>query len=76
MNAYCVILCHRPIVKVLEHPRAKRFYLRADTADRAMLTASTENPQWRAIGIEPSSLFGRVPEDGLSHPTPDNWHAA
>jgi hypothetical protein len=76
MNAYCVILCRLPFVNPMHYPHTKRFYLRASTADRAILTASEENRQWRVIGIEPSDLFARLLESDRLRPTPDVWHAA
>jgi hypothetical protein len=53
MNTYCVILCRGPLVDPI-HSRTKRLYLSAPTADRALVTASDENPQWRAVGVEPT----------------------
>ena len=52
MNTYCVVLCRGPFDPI--HPRTKRLYLNAPTADRALVTASDENPQWRAVGVEPT----------------------
>jgi hypothetical protein len=75
MNTYCVILCRRPLVNPLS-PRTKRCYLGADTADRAILIASDDNPEWRAIGVEPRDLSAPLVQSDYSHPTPDNWHAA
>jgi hypothetical protein len=53
MNTYCVILCRGPLFDPT-HPRTKRLYLSAPTADRALVTASNENPQWRVVGVEPT----------------------
>lgn len=46
MTTYCVLL------RVPEVGRAVRFYLRANSADRAFATAMQENPELRALGIE------------------------
>jgi hypothetical protein len=59
MNAYCVILRPQPFVTTTSYARSKRFYLTAPTADRAMRTATDENPQFRAIGVEPRDLYSR-----------------
>ncbi len=75
MNAYCVVLRPQSLVNST-YPRNKRFYLSADSADRAILTASEDNPEWRAIGIEPSGLSAPRPQSDRSGPAPDNWHAA
>ncbi|HXP07055.1 MAG TPA: hypothetical protein VN828_01105 [Acidobacteriaceae bacterium] len=55
MNAYCVIL-RFPLVEETR-PRAKRCYLSAATAERAIVAASEDNPGWRPIGIEPGGMF-------------------
>jgi hypothetical protein len=60
MNAYCVILRRQPAVSTTSYAPSKRFYLTAQTADRAMLLAVDENPQFRAIGIEPGDLSSRT----------------
>jgi hypothetical protein len=46
MATYCVIL-RSPQVS-----RTVRFYLQANTADGAFVTAMKENPEMRALGIE------------------------
>jgi hypothetical protein len=60
MNAYCVLLRRQPSVSTTSYARSKRFYLTAPTADRAMLIAVDENPQFLAIGIEPGDLYSRT----------------
>jgi hypothetical protein len=60
MNAYCVILRRQPSVSTTSYARSKRFYLTAPTAERAMLLAVDENPQFLAIGIEPGELYSRT----------------
>jgi hypothetical protein len=60
MNAYCVILRRQPLVSTTSYARSKRFYLTAPTADRAMLLAVDENPQFLAIGIEPGDVYSRT----------------
>ncbi len=60
MNAYCVLLRRQPAVSTTSNARSKRFYLTAPTADRAMLIAVDENPQFVAIGIEPGDLYSRT----------------
>jgi hypothetical protein len=75
MNTYCVVLRPPSLVNPI-YPRNKRCYLSADSAVRAILTASEDNPEWRAIGIEPSGVFGPRPQSDRSEPAPDNWHAA
>ena len=57
MNPYCVVLSPEPLVNPVSYPRTKCFFLRASTADGAIQTASDDNPQWRAIGIEPSHVL-------------------
>jgi hypothetical protein len=59
MNAYCVILRRQPFVSTTSYARSKRFYLTAPTAERAMLLAVDENPQFLAIGIEPGDVYTR-----------------
>ena len=61
MNAYCVILCRRPLPDAIHQPRIKRFYVGAATAERALQAASDEHPHFRAIGIEHSDLYPRLP---------------
>jgi hypothetical protein len=63
MSTFCVIL-RLPLVEET-HPRTKRCYLRAGTADRAIVAASEDNPDWRPIGIEPGGMLAA-----------DTWHAA
>jgi hypothetical protein len=78
MNVYCVILCRLTLMHAAG-PRIKSFYLSADSAERAMLTAAGENPQWRAIGIEPRGFFFSPPQADHADqidPHPDNVHAA
>ena len=74
-GVYCVILCRQPLVPMY-YPRTKCFYLSEGSADRAVTTASIENPQWRAIGVEPPNLSARVPQNDRSHPTSHTWHVA
>ncbi|HTZ58720.1 MAG TPA: hypothetical protein VMB49_11505 [Acidobacteriaceae bacterium] len=62
MNAYCVILCRRPVLDVSDHPRIKRFYVGAPTADYALRAASDQHPQFRVMGIEHSDLYPRLIE--------------
>jgi hypothetical protein len=69
MNVYCVILC-RLRSNNPGHPRIKRFYLRADSANLAILTAADDNPQWRAIGIEPAGFPAPLPQAGRVAPAP------
>jgi len=58
-------------------PRIKRLYLDADSADRALLTAVGENPEWHAIGIEPRGFFASPPQaDLVVEPHPNSVHAA
>jgi hypothetical protein len=75
MNPYCVIFCPEPLVNPVCYPRTKCFFLRAPTADRALQTASDDNPQWRVIGIEPSQLFAPLIQSDPSRPTPYDGHA-
>ena len=74
-GAYCVILCRQHFSSV-QYPRTKCFYLSEASADRAVATASVENPQWRAIGIEPSNLSARMPQRSGSLSTSHTWHVA
>jgi hypothetical protein len=71
-GVYCVILRRRP----LRYLRTKRFYLSEASADRAVATASIENPQWRAIGVEPSNLCARMSQNDRSRSTSHTWHVA
>jgi hypothetical protein len=75
MNVYCVILCRLTLVDT-PGPRIKRFYLDADSAERALLMAAGENPQWQAIGIEPRGFFASPPQADHVGPQPDSVHAA
>jgi hypothetical protein len=61
MTTYCVIL------RAPEVGRAVRFYLKANSADRAFATAAQENPKMRALGVE------MVDSAALAHNQP---HAA
>jgi hypothetical protein len=74
-GAYCVILCRQRFVPMY-HPRTKCFYLSEASADRAVTTASMENPQWRAIGVEPPNLSARMPQSDRSHSTSHTAHVA
>ena len=57
MNPCCVILCPEPLIDRESYPRTKCLFLQACTAERAIQTASDDNPQWRVIGIEPSHVL-------------------
>jgi hypothetical protein len=46
-GVYCVVLYRKSVVPT-RYPRTKCFYLSEDSADRAVTTASVENPQWCA----------------------------
>jgi hypothetical protein len=74
-GTYCVILCRQPLFPV-HYPRTKSFYLIEASADRAVVIASIENPQWRAIGVEPSNLSARKPQSDRSYSTSETWHVA
>jgi hypothetical protein len=74
-GVYCVLLCRQPFVP-MHYPRAKCFYLSEGSADRAVTTASIENPQWRVIGVEPHNLSARMPQSRRSHSTSHNGHVA
>jgi hypothetical protein len=74
-DAYCVVLC-RQHVSVVNYPRTKCFYLCEASADRALATASAENPEWRAIGIEPSNVSARKPQRDDSLSTSHTGHVA
>ena len=50
MQAYCVILRHRP------QPLKQSYYLRAASALQAVSAALAENPACELIGVEPGSL--------------------
>jgi hypothetical protein len=60
----------------MHYPRTKCFYLSEGSADRAVKTASIENPQWRAVGVEPPNLSARVPQSDRSHSTSHTSHVA
>jgi hypothetical protein len=75
LGVYCVILCRQPLVP-MHYPRTKCFYLSEGSADRAVTTASIENPQWRAIGVEPPNLAARMRQSDRSHSTSQTWHVA
>jgi hypothetical protein len=72
---YCVLLCRQPFVP-MRYPRTKCFYLSEGSADRAITTASIENPQWRVIGVEPPNLSARMPQGDRSHSTSHTGHVA
>jgi hypothetical protein len=76
LGTYCVILCRQPLANPVLYPRTKCFYLIEASADRAVVTASAENPQWRAIGVEPPNVCARTPQSDRSHSTSDTWHVA
>ncbi len=57
MKAYCVILCSPSFISPTSHPRTKRFYVGAVTANKAIRTASELNPGFRVLGIEHSDLL-------------------
>jgi hypothetical protein len=56
MNDYCVILCRRLQDDAIHHPRIKRFYVGAPTAERALHAASDQHPHFRVMGIEHSDV--------------------
>jgi hypothetical protein len=72
--AYCVVLRPHSLVNSLR-PRNKRFYLSADTAVRAMRTASEDNPEWCVIGVEPGGMFPPMSQ-GVATASSDGKHAA
>jgi hypothetical protein len=76
LGTYCVILCRRPLANPMQYPRTKSFYLSEASADRAVVTASIENPQWRAIGVEPPNLSARMPQSERSHSASHTWDVA
>jgi hypothetical protein len=75
MAAYCVILRPKPLITTAQ-PRNKRCYLSADTADRAIRTASDDNPEWRVVGVEPGGLFPPLSYTARPVPGSDSQHAA
>ena len=74
VDTYCVILCRQPFFPV-HYPRIKSFYLNEASADRAVIAASVENPHWRVVGVEPSTLSARKERIDPLHGMPD-WHVA
>jgi hypothetical protein len=76
LGTYCVILGRQPLANPIQYPRTKSFYLSEASADRAVVTASIENPQWRAIGVEPNNLSARKPQSDRPYPTSETWHVA
>jgi hypothetical protein len=74
-GVYCVLLCRQPSVP-MDYARFKCFYLGEGSADRAVTTASMENPQWRAIGVEPPNLSVRMPRSDRSQSESHTWHVA
>jgi hypothetical protein len=73
-GTYCVILSRQP---PMHYPRTRYFYLNEPSADRALTIASVENPQWRAIVVEPSNLsVPMMPQGDHSRSTSDTWHVA
>jgi hypothetical protein len=74
-GVYCVLLYRQPFVPML-NPRTKCFYLSEGSADRAVTTASLENPQWRVIGVEPPDLSANMPQSDRSHSTSHTGHVA
>jgi hypothetical protein len=75
VGTYCVVLCRQPAASE-DLPRTKCFYLSEASADRAIATASAENPRWRAIGVEPPNLSPRKPRSDHSHSTSETLHVA
>lgn len=63
MSAYCVILRRRPSFNTTDHPRIKRFYVGAPTAEYAIRTASDLHPQFRVMGVEHSDLYHLLQHD-------------
>jgi hypothetical protein len=74
-GTYCVVLCRQAPVSPVHHPHTKCFYLREASANRAVVTASVENPQWRAIGVEPPRL-ARMPQSERPHSASHTWDVA
>jgi hypothetical protein len=74
-GVYCVVLCRKSMVPT-HSPRTKCFYLSEGSADRAVTTASVENPQWCAMGVEPSNLYSRMPQSDRSYSNSQIWHVA
>ena len=76
MYVYCVIFRPRHSIGPMQYPRTKRCYLKAETADLAILSASGDNPQWRVIGIVPDNLAAFLMQRDCSGATQDIWDAA
>jgi hypothetical protein len=74
-GVYCVIFCRQPAVPT-DYARFKCLYLGEGSADRAVTTASMENPQWRAIGVEPPNLSVRMPLSDRSQSKSHTWDVA
>jgi hypothetical protein len=72
-GVYCVVLYRRT---AMHYPRTTCLYLSEGSADRAVTTASIENPQWRAIGVEPPNLSTRKPQSDRSRSTSHTSHVA
>jgi hypothetical protein len=70
-GVYRVVL-YRPV----HYPRLKYLSLSEGSADRAVMTASMEDPKWCAIGVEPPNLSARLPRSDRSHSTSHTWHVA
>ncbi len=73
--SYCVILSRQSSFPV-HYPRTQCFYLNDGSADRAVWTASMENPGWRVIGVEPPNLSTRMPQSDRSCRPSHAWHVA
>ncbi len=52
MTAYCVV-CRGPAADLMQKRRTIRFYLSAASADKALVAALKEYPEFRVLGIEP-----------------------
>ena len=63
---YCVV-CRTTAGGPRPRRRTMSFYLNAETADRAVLAAARENPEFVVLGVEPGDLQTSVG---------DNLHAA
>jgi hypothetical protein len=74
VGTYCVILCRQPSFPV-HYPRIKSFYLSEASADQAVMAASSENPHWRVVGVEPRNLSARNEQIDPLQGLPD-WHVA
>jgi hypothetical protein len=71
-GVYCIVLCRQPSL-TMHYARIKSFYLSEGSAHRAVTTAAIENPHWRAIGVEPSTVSVRINRSQSTSPT---WHVA